>query len=144
MVHNAKVVSFDNSVKITEKLWIRVLECWPALSLSNEKRIDVLSVLKKKLLKKQRANFFWTTRYVCLVTWPKPWTIGTVKGPESSYAKTAELEIQRKGSCTYHIHFFFIRTSLFPWSLAKEIEITTSKLTTMFLILEQFWSLTFL
>ena len=55
---------FNNSVKITEKLWNRVLECWPALTLSNEKRISVLSVLQKKLLKKQRANFFWTTRYI--------------------------------------------------------------------------------
>ena len=50
-------------MKITEKLWIRVLECWPAPTLSDEKRIDVLSVLKKKLLKKQRATFFWTTHY---------------------------------------------------------------------------------
>ena len=63
MVHNSKVVSFASSVKITEKLSIRVLECWPASALSDKKRIDVLSVLKKKLLKKQRDTFFWTTRY---------------------------------------------------------------------------------
>ena len=53
---------FGNSVKINEKLWNRVLECWPGLS--DEKRIGVLSVLIKKLWKKQIANFFWTTRYV--------------------------------------------------------------------------------
>ena len=34
-----------------------------ALTLSDEKRIGVLSVLQKMLLQKQRANFFWMTRY---------------------------------------------------------------------------------
>ena len=38
-----------------------VLKFWSALS--EEKRISVPSVLQKKLLKKQRTNFFWTTRY---------------------------------------------------------------------------------
>ena len=33
-----------------------------ALTLSDEKRIGVISVLQKKLLLKQRANFFWITR----------------------------------------------------------------------------------
>ena len=34
------------------------------LLLSEKKRIAVHTVLQKKLLKKQRANFFWTTRYL--------------------------------------------------------------------------------
>ena len=58
VVHNSIVSFFNYSVKITEKLWNKVLKCKPGIDLSDEKRIDVPSVLQKLLLKKQRANFF--------------------------------------------------------------------------------------
>ena len=58
MVHNSKVDFLNNSVKITEKLWIRVLKWWPALTLSDEKRIGVLSVLQKKVNEATKSWFF--------------------------------------------------------------------------------------
>ena len=61
LVHNSKVVFLNDLLKITEKLRIIVLKCWSILC--DEKRINVPSVLQKKLLKIQRTNFFWTTRY---------------------------------------------------------------------------------
>ena len=41
-----------------------MLAPWPGPSLSNEKKIITLGYLPRKLLRRKRATFFWTTRYI--------------------------------------------------------------------------------
>ena len=63
VVHKSKVIFFNNLVNIDKKIQMKVLEPWPGLFLSNKKTINFLGDLQKKLLRKKRATFFWTTRY---------------------------------------------------------------------------------
>ena len=64
VVHKSKVIFFNNLVNIDKKIQMKVLEPWPGLFLSNKKTINFLGDLQKKLLRKKRATFFWTTRYI--------------------------------------------------------------------------------
>ena len=68
VVHKSKVIFFNNLVNIDKKIQMKVLEPWPGLFLSNKKTINFLGDLQKKLLRKKRATFFWTTRYKSVPT----------------------------------------------------------------------------